>query len=285
MRILIILMVVLMGAAGITARTADAQPQPSGHVELFAGWERWAAEQSCTPTCFAAAFNGWQFGAAGRVNWWLSSNSNLQLDLQGDGTLYDPGSSRAHNYAIAAHTGWRDPGTSLGIVAAIGGMAMPTTRWALIGFEGLGNWNQLTLITQAGFVMTLYNQFNPGHGMFVRGTGRFYPTQNSLLEGTVMATLATTSVSPIYSAVFWLFRVKAETLIKPNLSIYVAYQGWFTYFSPVPGTTAQTVDNRVMVGSRFFFGGDSLRNNDINGAPFDVINPFGLYAYPHCCPI
>ena len=75
-----------------------------------------------------------------------------------------------------------------------------------------------------------------------------------------------------------MWRAKVETMVNPWMSVYAAYQGSQSNFPSnvvCSGNTSVT-DQRVTVGLRAFINQHNLRDNDITGAPLDVINPFGL---------
>ena len=71
-------------------------------------------------------------------------------------------------------------------------------------------------------------------------------------------------------------------MLTPNLSVYAAYQGTQTNvdcngsFCFPQGSSIKGTDNRVMGGIRLWLDRDNLRNNDLTGAPLDIINPLAF---------
>jgi hypothetical protein len=272
--------------------------QPSGYIELYSGWDDFKAS-FCDPFgCSSNSNNGWLIGGAGRANWWLDPAWSVQFDAQGEGAQFklnnvcpscgDKFSS--HSYLVASHLTWRDTQRGIGVVGAIGDIS-PGIRFGLIGLEGLANWNTFTTYLQGGWGSTVGRNAPIGadvDGWFGRATGRYYPTPNLLLEGTIMgASLTETRFFggfflggvPSFDITSWLWRVKAEAMVNQYFSIYVAYQGSQTNFDPFPGGSERLRDDRVMIGLRAFINRDNLRNNDLTGAPFDVINPLGFFGF------
>ena len=288
----------------------------SGYLELFSGWD----QRRQTFSRFSEedeTDDGWLLGGAGRVNLWVNPTFSTQFDAQGEGTQFKidsnfcsgnrPCDVSAHDYLIGGHFTYRDPMMGgIGVFGGAGDMTVPGTgctgaplgcsdsvRFALGGGEGLVNWNQFTFYVQGGFGSTIGDNVAidaPARGEsvsapFVRGTLRFYPTTNWLLEGTVLGAWATiksldfsTFSDQNADMLFW--RVKAETLVHPNLSLYVAYQGSQTNLDCngsfcLSGQTVKGFDSRIMGGIRLWLDRDNLRNNDLTGAPLDIINPLG----------
>jgi hypothetical protein len=293
-------------AADMSVMPVKAPPEPalapSGYVDLSMGGGRFqetfcAIGFACDPI---SSNTGWSIGGAGRGNWWLGRSVSLQLDAQAEGTQYTLntfGCTTCGNrtsttaYDIIAHLAWRDPRWAFGAMAAVGDVS-PGVRTAAVGPEGLVNLGMFTLYAQGGWTATVgRNAFvgNDISGGFVRGTARFYPTQNILLEGTVQgAWLTEDPFDPTFLATHdiqsTIWRVKAEGMVNPWLSVYAAYQGSRTRLEsgPVPplgfGFDETLRDDRFVVGIRAWLGRDNLRNNDITGAPFDFINPINFFG-------
>jgi opacity protein-like surface antigen len=286
----------------------------SGYLELYTGWEN-RQQTFSDPSFQNESDDGWLLGGAGRVNLWINPSFSVQFDAQGEGTQFTIDSSfctgnhacnvSEHTYLLAGHATYRDPMLGgIGVFAGAGDMTVPSTncdsaplscngsvRFALGGGEAFVNWNQFTFYVQGGFGGTVGDNLSIfGESVtapFLRGTARFYPTSNWLLEGTVLGAWAT--IKPFDAGDFsdqstnvLLWRVKAETLVHPNLSVYVAYQGSQTdlscngSFCSPSGLSIKGTDNRVMGGIRLWLDRDNLRNNDLTGAPLDIINPLGV---------
>ena len=259
---------------------------PSGYIELYGGGDRY--------NFFGEDMNAWTLGGAGRANWWLTPNISMQLDAQGEGSQVtfpncsNPGCNQSiHDYLIAAHAMWRNPNYGIGVVGAVGD-ASPGFRFGAFGGEALVNWNMITLYLQGGYGSTIGSNeplFADANTWFVRGTARYYPTQNLLLEGSVLG--ARINVSPFFDSSFdvdtLMWRVKAETMFNPYMSVYLAYQGSRSNFPAgfgccSPDANDSFTDQRVTIGLRAWLNRDNLRNNDITGAPLDFINPFSFFG-------
>ena len=190
---------------------------PSGYLELFTGWD----QRRQTDSFFSdenETDDGWLLGGAGRVNLWINPSFSAQFDAQGEGTQFKidsnfcsgnrPCDVSEHSYLVGGHFTYRDPMMGgIGVFGGAGDMTVPSTgcagaplgcngslRFALGGGEGFLNWNQFTFYAQGGFAGTIGDNVSiggaSGSGPFVRGTVRFYPTQNWLLEGTVLGAWA-----------------------------------------------------------------------------------------------
>jgi hypothetical protein len=293
---------------------AAAPLSASGYLELYGGWDRSRFSNSLFPDDDESN-NGWLLGGAGRVNLWINPSFSVQFDAQAEGTQFEvdskfcnsgtePCNYSTHGYLVAGHATYRDPQRGgIGVFGAAGDMTVPSVscasplscngsvRFALGGGEAFANWNQFTFYLQGGYGGTLGDNLSIGGtsvtAPFVRGTVRYYPAQNWLLEGTVMGAWAT--ISPFVAGDFndqsvdtLLWRAKVETMVHPNLSIYAAYQGSNTdlscngSFCGPSGMGLQGRDDRIVGGVRIWLNRDNLRNNDLTGAPLDVINPLGL---------
>jgi hypothetical protein len=264
---------------------------PSGYIEMYAGWNSNEFDSTGIPQ---QSNDGWLLGGAGRLNWWINHSFSVQLDAQGEGRQIKVDNSfcsfcgdklSLHEYLVAAHATWRDPQRGgVGIFGAVGD-ASPGFRFGIGGGEAIGNWNQLTGYLQGGYASTIGRDpavsiggLNADlSGWFLRGTARYYPAQNVMLEGTVMGDWNSFDpyaiVSTSYDVRTVLWRAKAEWMANPYLSVFAAYQGSRTDSSPSAGVDQSLTDNRIMGGVRVWINRDNLRNNDLNGAPFDVINP------------
>jgi len=278
-------------AASIPVKAPVRSPTPSGYIEMYAGWNGNEFDSTGFPQ---QGNDGWLLGGAGRLNWWINPSFSVQLDVQGEGRQLkiDNGfcafcgdKLSLHEYLVAAHATWRDPQRGgVGIFGAVGD-ASPGFRFGIGGGEAIGNWNQFTGYLQGGYASTIGRDpavsiggLNADlSGWFLRGTARYYPMQNVMLEGTVMGAWNSFDPYGIGSTAFdvrtVLWHAKAEWMANPYLSVFAAYQGSRTDSSPIAGVDQNLTDNRIMGGFRVWINRDNLRNNDLNGAPFDVINP------------
>lgn len=288
----------------VKARPAlpPAQEQASGYVEVYGGWARTTADASLCEVgfgceVFSDRFNGWALGGAGRGNYWFSPNMSVQLDAQAEGTSYKftDGSFQQrftnHSYLIGGHANWRNSQTGLlGIFAGAGDAGgFGSQRHFVFGGEGQLYWNQLTLYLQGGYDTTLGDNFVETHAWFIRGTGRYFITPNTMLEGTVLyanGELDFNENSGIAVLGFqtWLWEAKLEHRFANPFSLFVKYRGSETKYDTVVfedfTSNFKVRDHRVLVGLRLYMGQDTLLANDRRGATLDIIDPLGIQSGP-----
>lgn len=309
-----------MPVKAIPKSVASPSLATSGYLELYGGWERNHYTNSLESD-LNENDNGWLLGGAGRANVWINPSFSMQFDAQGEGTQYQveskwcntssqPCNYSAHGYLLTIHATWREAQRGgIGVFVSAGDMTVPSTggncnrisvlscnasvRIAIGGAEAFANWNQFTFYIQGGYGGTVGDNLSiEGSSVaapFLRGTVRYYPAANWLLEGTVMGSWAT--ISP-FTAGNWndqrldsvLWRAKVETMVHPNISIYAAYQGSETVltcngsFCSPSGMEHRYRNDRVIGGVRLWLNRDNLRGNDITGAPLDLINPLGFIS-------
>lgn len=271
----------------VKAPAIEPPPALSGYLELYSGGAWNHEDETGAPEDTRA----WVLGGAGRLNYWLSRNSSIQFDVQGDGANYTGGTSgpvrfSGHSDLIAAHWNWRDQAGLLGIFAGAGDaspdeLAPGAVRHGLAGLEGQAYWSFLTLYGQAGYDGTIGSlSSGPGtidniHAWFARGTGRAYINPNLRLEGTVQYDNGSHDfTAPGLGVDFnqWLWRGKLEYKFDMSpFAVFAAYQGTRLAFSD-----EVVFDHRVLAGLRIYFGDKTLRANDTSGATLDIIEPIAL---------
>lgn len=290
-------------ANGVVAGAADVVPaykapvaapamQPvSGYVEVYGGW----ASLRLDDGFFSDRFNGWALGGAGRANYWFSRNASVQLDAQAEGTSYRTNlapfstDSSQHSFLIGGHINWRDSqrgllGAFVGAGDSGGGTFSVSQRHVVAGGEGQLYWNQFTLYAQGGYDTAVGNSiFGDAHAWFVRGTGRYFVTPNTMLEGTVLYANGDISFDlfPAPSIDFhtWLWEAKLEHRFAATpFAAFVKYRGSETTFEAPLVATAdfKATDHRVLFGLRLFMGQDTLQSNDRGGATLDIIDPLSV---------
>jgi len=294
--------------------------QATGYVEVYGGW---ASTRFSDNFCqvglgcdsFSETFRGWALGGAGRGNYWVSPNMSVQLDAQAEGTSYkeDFGGGLTqnfsnHSYLIGGHINWRDSQRGLlGVFAGAGdagGAFGDPRRHVVGGVEGQLYWNQFTLYVQGGYDTIVGGSFDgEPHAWFVRGTGRYLVTPNTVIEGTVLYANGKIEFNPLVeppgagtSQDFqtWLWEAKLEHRFATTpFSAFVKYCGsetkydTRTTFSIPPDTfTVETkvTDHRVLVGLRLYMGQNTLQSNDRNGATLDIIDPLSIQSGPLMTP-
>jgi hypothetical protein len=284
--------------------------QASGYVEVYGGWASTSFRHTlCTVggTCREEPwdFDGWVLGGAGRANYWISPAMSVQLDAQAEGTSYkgdhpffDSGHVSTHSYLIGGHLNWRNAqsgllGVFVGAGDAGGGFGQ-AVRHVVVGGEGQLYWNQLTLYIQGGYDAVAGSPASDhlnANAWFVRGTGRYFFTPNTLLEGTVLYANGEIEYEnflpasgPTNGFETWLWEAKLEHRFAATpFSLFAKYRGSETKFDPI--LFAQTdelkiTDHRVVVGLKLFMGQETLLSNDRNGATLDIIDPLSVQTGP-----
>jgi hypothetical protein len=278
---------------------APAAQQVSGYVEVFGGWASLRIRETiCDPGCdsFSDRFNGWVLGGAGRANYWLNPNISMQLDAQAEGTSYrtsgGPFSTTIsqHSFLIGGHINRRDPQRGLvGVFVGggdAGGAFGPAQRHVVAGAEAQLYWNQFTLYVQGGYDTVLGSAYyGEPNAWFVRGTGRYFVTPNTMVEGTVLYANGeirydNSFFSGVSSRGFqtWLWEAKLEHRFATTpFAAFLKYRGSDTNYDDwLFSYDLKATDHRVLLGLRLFMGQDTLRSNDRNGATLDIIDPLGI---------
>ena len=97
-----------------------------------------------------------------------------------------------HSSLIDGRINWRNSQRGLfGVFAGAGdagGGFNQAQRHVVVGAEGQLYWNQFTLYVQGGYDTIVGSSLFDGepHAWFVRGTGRYFVTPNTVIEGTVL---------------------------------------------------------------------------------------------------
>lgn len=285
-------------AADMPVKARPALPvmdQASGYVEVYGGWARTEFNSVFGPS---ERETGFALGGAGRGNYWLNPNMSIQLDAQAEGTSYrvnvGPTSIDAsnHSYLIAGHMNWRNSqsgllGVFVGAGDAGGGIGA-AQRHVVFGGEGQIYWNQFTLYVQGGYNTTVGNSlFGSPSAWFVRGTGRYFLTPNTVLEGTVLyangeveAGQALMGMPKInFDTLLWEAKLEHRFATTP-FAAYVKYRGSETEYDNnlFFAANLKNKDHRVLAGLKLFMGQDTLLANDRRGATLDVIDPLSIQS-------
>jgi hypothetical protein len=285
---------------------AAADQQATGYVEVYSGWARTRADQSCIQNCDPTSerFNGWALGGAGRANYWISRDASVQVDAQAEGTSYEfiggGGHFSTHSYLVGGHWSWRSPQQYLlGLFAAAGdaGGEFSSQRHGLIGAEAQWYWSQFTLYLQGGYDTTL-GHVGSGtddiNAWFVRGTGRYFVNPNFLIEGTVMYANGNLDINfGVPSSIgfqTWSWQAKAEwRLPTAPFSVFAKYQGSETKYDSselLEIGSAKVTDHRVLLGLKLHMGDTTLQQTDRAGATLDIVtplaNPTGPLMFSTC---
>jgi hypothetical protein len=308
-----ILLRLLMGTAALTvaatvAQAADmpvkARPvlplmdQASGYVEVYGGWgtNKFSVDGITGGAGAIDNLDGSVLGGAGRGNYWINPNMSVQLDAQAEGISYRLpagfGPATAFNtsslsYLIGGHFNWRDSQRGLlGVFAAAGDQGSSfgdARRHAIFGGEAQMYWNQLTLYVQGGYDTTTGTHLIEPEAWFVRGTGRYFFTPNTMLEATVLYANGDISSGIAQGApgtidfTTWSWEAKLEHRFAATpFSLYAKYRGSETEFEanfagPVLGPNQfKVTEHRFLAGLRLYMGQDTLLANDRQGATLDI---------------
>ncbi|MPZ36749.1 MAG: hypothetical protein GEU95_01585 [Rhizobiales bacterium] len=261
--------------------------QASGYIEVYGGWG--STRFSDNIGFFNERFRGWALGGAGRGNYWLSPNISMQLDAQAEGTSYKvdfggggfTANQSSHSYLIGGHFNWRDSQRGLlGVFAAAGDQQglfdFESRRHVIVGGEGQIYWNQFTLYVQGGYDTSVGTYFFEPQAWFVRGTGRYFFTPNTMLEGTVL--YADGEIDFFFNPgdpqnfKIWLWEAKLEHRFAATpFALYIKYQGSEAKFDEsLAFDQSKVTDHRVLAGLRLFMGQNTLLSNDRQGATLDI---------------
>ena len=262
----------------------------SGYVELSTGWGNTKTDFS-NPTLDV---DGWALGGAGRGTYWWSRNASIQLDAQAEGTSFNNsngnnGHVSEHRYLIGAHATWRDSRYLWGVFGAggdassglvVGGSSL-SVRHGMIGGEAQAYLGPLTLYGQVGYDTTISEPvnapFNNAHAWFVRGTGRYYVTANTRLEGTVYyAGGSANFIGGIPSLDFNALDLRAKIehkLAASPFSLFAAYE-WsrHKFDANVNFNAFKIEDQKFTAGVRLYLNEKTLQWNDNNGTTLDIID-------------
>jgi hypothetical protein len=289
----------IANAADMPVKARPALPvlnDVSGYVEVYGGW---ASTEFSAPGFVSESGDGWALGGAGRVNYWANPGMSLQLDAQAEGTSYRYSvgpfdfDNSTHSYLIAGHLNWRDSQRGLlGVFAGagdVGGGFGSSQRHVVFGGEGQIYWNQFTLYAQGGYNTVVGDSFaGSPSAWFIRGTGRYFFTANTVLEGTLL--YANGEIDPPaqfagepsvnFDTFLWEAKLEHRFATTP-FSAYVKYRGSETKYDEVflpIRSDFKVTDHRVLVGLKLFMGQDTLLANDRRGATLDVIDPLSIQS-------
>lgn len=248
-------------------------------------------------------------GTSGRLSLPLGTNLSIQsdVDLEITGNAYEDatGNTFIYSYQMGSHVSFRDPG--MGLIGAFGGWGGGSTdgnggsnldsdhmNFRFIGGEAQGYLEDLTLYVQAGYLDA--ERTNNGNGpeelfrnaTFVRGVGRWFMSETSRLELEFSYADGDGDNDPdSHTVIEWGVRydtVLAGLPIIGDTPVFVKYRGARFESDDGPGSGAENgfdsedyLDHTVMVGTRWSFGGDNMKQFDRVGATLDLPN-FGRWV-------
>jgi hypothetical protein len=194
-------------------------------------------------------------GSSGAVNIPIAAGWNLQPELS---VLSVFSSSVGTSVTGVIHAFYRDPQShALGVYG--GGFGGGAAGGAfVVGLDGLLYMPRTTLYAQAGY----FTGGTVGDGGQVVGTARFFPTDNTKLQGSVGYAASNAGIS--------VFGVSASAEMRFDQTPFSAFLTG-TYLA----TTNSAADaGIVMMGARMYFNNETLFQNDREGVTTGFVKLF-----------
>jgi len=224
---------------------------------------------------------GGMVSAAGRVSIPLSERFSIQFDgdleayVEEDGQSWEP----LGLWLAGGHASWRDP--ARGLIGVFGGAGHglqnefdnstgPEIGY-MLGAEGQIYFGDFTLYAQAG-----YGDFEADNepegfveGWFLRGVGRWFPSEDVLIETDLAYGSTHQFVDGVDNGHIWNWGLQGKMRVSEALPLYAmaAYRGGY-YDATSEGDHGS--EHMVMVGVNVLFGTGSLKANDRLGATLDL---------------
>jgi hypothetical protein len=251
-------------------------------------------------------------GTSGRLSLPLGDNLSIQQDVEVEitGNAYEDetGGNYIYSYQMGSHVSFRDPG--MGLIGAFGGWGSgaadgntgsfdeaDSLEFRFIGGEAQGYLEDLTLYVQAGYMdaeRTNTNNFDDTfrNATFVRGVARWFMSETSRLELEFSYADGDADTEPDgHTVIEWGARydtVLAGLPIIGDTPVFVKYRGARFENDDAPGggggggnqgdpDSEEYLDHTIMVGTRWSFGGDNMKQFDRVGATLDLPN-FGRWV-------
>jgi opacity protein-like surface antigen len=209
------------------------------------------------------------FGVAGRGNLPFAPNSmfNLQIDGTAD-TVFTSGRSFGTPIEATGHLYYRDPQRFSAGAFGTYGVAEGNNIWGG-GLEGQYFFDRVTAYAQGG-----YRTIDAGVGnneWYVRGIGRWFPTDNLRLEGEIGYAWLSIEDNPTdrtLNTLFWTATAEYRFDHMP-LGVFAQYRGASYYHDQAPALFPNAY-NAAVFGVRAHLGSDNLIDNDRRGASYDT---------------
>ena len=253
-------------AAPALAEGPDDELAFAGILGFGAG-PRWVRSTDDPDNNTSASFFG-----EGHVNVPFTNFLSMQMDVQSEIYTDNEDDAPQGGHMIGTHLSLRDPG--LGLVGAFGGGGISSnedTGNLEVGYLVGGEWQlylgDFTIYSQAGWANFEVDGEPEGFskGWFVNGSGRYFPTDDIMLEAGAAYGRTDKYIDGNDSGKIWNWHAKGKIRILDKYPIYAtaAYLG---------GNYDATTENdwgkehTVLVGFSFVLGADSLKHNDRYGA-------------------
>jgi hypothetical protein len=220
-------------------------------------------------------------GGAARVSVPWSANFSTQFDLESSGVLGSYGSDEdqySSSVVAAVHASFRQPENYLVGLFGGGGLAIAadeeTGNLWFAGVEGQAYLGDFTLYGQAGYLDSIEADGDDSdtfhNAYFARAAGRYFFTPNSMLQGEVSYARGKQDTGGGYDMNIWGWGARYEQGLETMpISLFVAYEGAH-YDNGSGGDTGSFIEHTGLVGAKFRFGPNSLKENDRLGATLDL---------------
>jgi hypothetical protein len=268
-----------------------AAPAPqvvSGYLGLYAGGSWWKTNEYDEDGSKGRPF---VFGGEGRLNYWLSPSSSVQVDAEAEAStkIKETGDGRIHGVIAAHYAAMRDPSSASwgvfgNLIGANNTYSLGQDTYWLLGLEAQRYIGNITLYGQAGYLGSVSLAScgsdgcgEPNHAWFLRGIGRLFPDPNTKLQAEVGYAKTDPRTGGDSSARIWNWGVSAERMISGPWSGFIEYAG-YNYKGNTAGATTEHI---FLAGVKLNVNIPSLQWADRNGATYD--NPKFIRALPSSC--
>ncbi len=252
-------------------------------------------------------------GTSGRLSLPLGDSLSIQqdVDLEMTGNVYkdETGNNYIYSYQMGTHLSFRDPG--MGLIGAFGGWGSGATdgntgnnddadslEFRFIGGEAQVYMEDFTFYVQAGYLDAERTNTNNQDdtfrdAIFVRGVGRWFMSETSLLELEFSYADGDADTEPDgHTILEWGIRydtMLAGLPIIGDTAVFIGYRGARFENEDAPGNgggggggeggadSEDYLDHTIMVGTSWSFGGDNMKQFDRVGATLDLPN-FGRWV-------
>ena len=177
--------------------------QATGYVEVYGGWASTRfrdtfCEVGADCEFFSERFRGWALGGAGRGNYWLGPNMSVQLDAQAEGTSYKDKRWPLLAELLQPQLPDRRPHQLARLATRPVGRVCRRRRCrrrVRPGTKARRRRRRGAALLEPVHPLCAgrlrhprggYNFDGEPHAWFVRGTGRYFFTPNTMIEGTVL---------------------------------------------------------------------------------------------------
>ena len=214
-----------------------------------------------------------------RVNLPITNRFDVQVDLDAEALFVDNNSNDNYlgHMLGATHLSWRDPETGLLGVFGGGGVAFEANdddhvKHYFVGAEGQYYFDSVTAYLQGGFLDGHQdNKDAIRDGGFVRGVGRYFLSETTMLQGEGSFAQGNTDSGRQTEAVVAGWGGRAETMLGDwPVAVFMDYRGNRYLERARASSNSRLTDHTFLFGVRFLIGQPNLLANDRNGATLDL---------------